>query len=67
MKLPALMRLVAFLAATSALFGQGLTQISGTVTDPSGAAVVGATIEILNLKNKPIEKRSYQEILNENK
>lgn len=43
------MRLVAFLAATSALFGQGLTQISGTVTDPSGAAVVGATVEILNL------------------
>lgn len=29
--------------------GQGLTQVSGTVTDPSGAAVVGATVEATNL------------------
>ena len=49
MNLSVLMRLFVFLAATTALFGQGLTQISGTVTDPSGAAVVGATVEILNL------------------
>lgn len=49
MRLFALMRLVAFLAATSALFGQGMTQISGTVTDPSGSAVVGAKVEIRNL------------------
>lgn len=44
-----LLRVVAFLAAASALFGQGLTQISGVVTDPSGAAVVGAKVEMLNL------------------
>lgn len=30
-------------------FGQGLTQVSGTVTDPSGAAVSGATVEATNL------------------
>ncbi|MBA3974279.1 MAG: hypothetical protein C0504_08705 [Candidatus Solibacter sp.] len=40
--------LAVFLVALCA-FGQGLTQISGTVTDPSGAAVVGATVELSNL------------------
>jgi hypothetical protein len=30
-------------------FGQGLTQVSGVVTDPSGAAVVGANVEATNL------------------
>jgi hypothetical protein len=30
-------------------FGQGLTQISGVVIDPSGAAVVGSLVELTNL------------------
>src|SRR6185369_2914356 len=38
-----------FTAGSGVLFGQGLTgQISGIVTDPSGAAVVSADVQIMN-------------------
>ena len=41
-------RLLACLCFCLALFGQGLTSISGTVADPSGALVPGATVTIVN-------------------
>src|SRR5690349_7872763 len=38
-----------FVANTGLLSGQGLTgQISGIITDPSGGAVVGADVQIMN-------------------
>lgn len=40
--------LLLVLAATL-VFGQATTQVSGAVTDPSGAAVVGATVQVINL------------------
>src|SRR5436190_24081298 len=36
------------LLATSGLFGQSLSAVQGQVTDPSGAAVPGATISVTN-------------------
>src|SRR6478752_2009943 len=41
--------LLFFLAATVALFAQGERgTFNGTVTDPSGAAIAGATVKIVN-------------------
>src|SRR4051812_41346323 len=34
--------------ATTGLFGQSLSTVQGQVTDPSGAAVPGATISVTN-------------------
>jgi protocatechuate 3,4-dioxygenase beta subunit len=42
-------RIALLLALASSVFGQALTQVNGSVTDPSGAAVVGATVEATNL------------------
>src|SRR5579872_7378148 len=39
---------VATVLALAALYGQALTSISGTVTDPSGAVIPGANITIVN-------------------
>lgn len=43
-----LLLLAAHLCAFSALFAQGTTQLNGTITDPSGAAVPSAKVEIVN-------------------
>src|SRR5260370_40438774 len=40
--------LVLLLCALS-LYGQSLTSVSGTVTDPSGAVIAGATITLTNM------------------
>ena len=40
---------IALSFALAAVFAQGLTQLSGTVTDPTGAVVVGAKVEAINL------------------
>ncbi len=42
-------RIALLLALATSVFGQALTQVNGSVTDPSGAAVVGATVEATNL------------------
>jgi hypothetical protein len=36
------------LLVPSLLFGQGITQLSGTVVDTSGAAIAGATVQVLS-------------------
>ena len=40
--------LLAFLGLSSSLYGQGNVTIYGTVTDPSGAAIVGARVTVTN-------------------
>ena len=34
------------LLVPSLLFAQGITQLSGTVVDPSGAVIAGATVQV---------------------
>jgi protocatechuate 3,4-dioxygenase beta subunit len=38
-----------FCLSASLLFGQGITSMQGTVLDPSGAAIPGATVELVNV------------------
>ena len=61
-----LSRLVGLLAAcfvTAGLFGQSFTgQISGLVTDPSGAVIAGAEITITDLERNTASKAVSDEI-----
>src|ERR1035441_9959275 len=43
------LRVAAFLCFSAVLFGQ-TTSLSGTVADPSGAVIPGATISIVNIE-----------------
>ena len=51
-KFRALLLLLAVLLSGRAVWGQATTSVRGTVTDPSGSAVVGATVTIANLESK---------------
>ena len=39
---------LAFACLTLALFGQAFSSLSGTITDPSGGIIPGATVTIVN-------------------
>ena len=43
---------LAFLAGSGTAWGQATTSVRGTVTDPSGSAVAGATVTIANSESK---------------
>src|SRR5258708_12399336 len=45
----AAIRVLMFLAAAAIAFSQSFTSIDGRVTDPSGAAVSGAAVELTNV------------------
>ena len=47
--------LVAYLLASASLFAQGTTsRVLGTVQDPSGAAIAGATVLLVNEGTKGV-------------
>ena len=50
--LTAAFALLAFLAGPSPSWAQATTSVRGTVTDPSGSAVVGATVTLANPESK---------------
>ena len=48
--------LLLLICGSGSLFGQGLTgRVSGTVTDPSGAVVPGATVEVRRVSETATE------------
>jgi hypothetical protein len=50
--LPAVVALLVFLMAGNSARGQASTSVRGTVIDPSGKAVVGASVELANSESK---------------
>ena len=50
--LTAALALLVFLAGASSAWAQATTSVRGTVTDPSGSAVVGATVTLANPESK---------------
>ena len=45
----AAIRVLMFLAAAAIAFSQSFTSVDGRVTDPSGAAISGAAVELTNV------------------
>jgi len=54
---PAIPALLALLVCACSLWGQATSSLRGTVTDPSGAAVIGATVILTNSESK-IERKT---------